>query len=145
MPRPYASSVIPAPVDDVWTVVRDYNGLGQWHPAIADSALDSGTAEVGAVRRLTLGATGEWWSSGCWPSTTSTGATPTRSWRALSRCAATSPPSAPITDSGQTFAEWWAEYDAEGADESGLDEFFSGAVYGDGLAALRERFGSAAR
>ena len=36
MPRPYASAVIPAPVDDVWTVVRDYNGLCQWHPDDVD-------------------------------------------------------------------------------------------------------------
>ena len=117
-------------------------------PAIADSALDSGTAaEVGAVRRLTLGGDG-----GVVVERLLALDDVDRSYTyeilespfAVRRYVATVRV-APITDSGQTFAEWWAEYDAEGADESGLDEFFSGAVYGDGLAALRERFGPAAR
>src|SRR4051794_41967011 len=56
MPRPYASAVIPAPVEQVWEVARDFGALSVWHPAIEASSLDSGTgAEVGAVRRLTLG------------------------------------------------------------------------------------------
>jgi hypothetical protein len=56
MPRPYASAVIPAPVTQVWNVVRDFNGLAGWHPAIEASSLDSGSsgAELGAVRRLTV-------------------------------------------------------------------------------------------
>src|SRR4051794_30747309 len=56
MPRPYASAVIPASVEQVWALARDFDGLPGWHPAIEASTLDSGTgAEVGAVRRLTLG------------------------------------------------------------------------------------------
>ena len=56
MPRPYASAVIPAAADDVWALIRDFNGLPGWHPGISESSLDSGTpAEVGSVRRLVLG------------------------------------------------------------------------------------------
>ena len=56
MPRPYSSAVIPAPVDEVWPLVRDFGGIPRWHPAIARRALTpAAPAEVGAVRRLTLG------------------------------------------------------------------------------------------
>ena len=37
MIRVYTSSVIDAPADAVWEQVRDFNGLPQWHPCIADS------------------------------------------------------------------------------------------------------------
>jgi len=77
MPRPYSSAVIPASADEVWGLVRDLNGLPGWHPAIAESSLNSGSsAEVGSVRRLVQG-DGEWWSSGCSRWTTPTAATPT--------------------------------------------------------------------
>jgi hypothetical protein len=36
--------------------------------------------------------------------------------------------------------QWWAEYDAESADEAELTGFFAGGVFASGLAALRERF-----
>lgn len=144
MPRPYASAVIPAPVNEVWALLRDYNGLAGWHPAIEASSLDSGAAtEVGVVRRLTLGGGG--------------GVIVERllslddAHRHLTYNILESPFDvrryiatlrvAPVTDTGHTFAEWWAEYDAEADDEARLTDFFSGAVFGDGLAGLKERFG----
>jgi len=55
LPRPHASGVVPAFADAVWSLVRDFNSLPVWHPAITDSELASGSgAEVGAVRKLTL-------------------------------------------------------------------------------------------
>ena len=56
MPQPYRSILISAPVEKVWSAVRDFGGLSAWHPVIAESSLDSGTdGQVGAVRRLVLG------------------------------------------------------------------------------------------
>ena len=37
--------------------------------------------------------------------------------------------------------QWWSEYDADGSDESSLNDTFAGGVYGTGLAALQQRFG----
>jgi uncharacterized protein YndB with AHSA1/START domain len=144
MPRPHASAVIPAPVDQVWALLRDYNGLAGWHPAVETSVLDSGSAtEVGAVRRLTLGGGG--------------GVVVERllslddADRRLAYEITESPfdvrrylattRAAPVTDTGHTFVEWWAEYDAEAGDEARLTDFFAGAVFADGLAALKKRFG----
>ena len=144
MPRPYASAVIPAHVDQVWSVVRDFNGLPAFHPAIEASSLDSGSSfEVGAVRRLTVAGGG--------------GVVVERllvlddlahtftyeileSPFAVRRYVATVQ-LAPVTDTGQTFGHWWAEYDAEAADEAELTPFFAGAVFAGGLAGLQKHFG----
>ena len=142
MPRPYASAVIPASVEQVWEVARDFNGLPAWHSAIEGSSLDSGgPTEVGAVRRLTLG---------------DGGVVVERLLRlddadrvctyeilespfAVRRYVATFT-FAPVTDTGHTFGQWWAEYDAEAADEAELTALFAGGVFAGGLAGLQERF-----
>ncbi len=50
------STIINAPVDQVWAIVRDFNGHDRWHPAVADSALEDGrkTDMIGAVRSFHL-------------------------------------------------------------------------------------------
>ncbi|MCW0213741.1 MAG: SRPBCC family protein [Pseudonocardia sp.] len=143
MPRPYSSGVVPASADAVWEVVREFDGLPSWHPAIDRSELTSGAeGAVGAVRRLTLGDGGvvtekliaiddadrrytyafiEDNPFGC------------RRYVSTVRVA-------PVTDTGEAFVEWWAEFDAEGADEQKLVDLFANGVYGSGIAALRERF-----
>jgi len=46
---------IAAPAGKVWTQVRDFNGLGSWHPAVAsDQIVEGENNTVGAVRLLTL-------------------------------------------------------------------------------------------
>ena len=47
---------------------------------------------------------------------------------------------APGDDSGQTFVEWWAEFDAEAADEERLTGFFADGVYATGIGALQASF-----
>ena len=50
------STIIDAPVEAVWEVVRDFNGHDRWHPAVADSVMERGapTDKVGGVRRFHL-------------------------------------------------------------------------------------------
>lgn len=45
MPHPHRSCVIPAPVDQVWSVVRRFDGLPAWRPVFASSSLDSGAED----------------------------------------------------------------------------------------------------
>lgn len=56
MAKVYQSKVIHAPIDQVWEKVRDFNGLPQWHPLIADSELEDGkkSDQTGAVRSFHL-------------------------------------------------------------------------------------------
>ncbi|MGB7755140.1 MAG: SRPBCC family protein [Salinisphaera sp.] len=56
MERIFISRVIHADVDAVWAVIRDFNGLADWHPAIADSTIEHGRPAdaVGCVRSFHL-------------------------------------------------------------------------------------------
>ena len=57
MAKSYASTVIDAPADEVWAVVRDFNGLGTWNAKFIPACeIEDGKAgdQVGAVRSFTL-------------------------------------------------------------------------------------------
>jgi hypothetical protein len=50
------STIIKAPIEEVWEVLRDFNGHDRWHPAVATSQMERGESSdrVGAVRRFKL-------------------------------------------------------------------------------------------
>lgn len=50
------STVLEAPVEAVWDVLRDFNGHDRWHPAVADSEIErrQSADKVGCVRRFHL-------------------------------------------------------------------------------------------
>jgi Polyketide cyclase / dehydrase and lipid transport len=52
-PRVYESAVVPAPRQQVWQKIRDFNALPAWHPGIAKSELEGGDC-VGCVRHFFL-------------------------------------------------------------------------------------------
>ena len=56
MARVYTSSVINASAARVWARVRDFNGLSNWHPAIAESRIENGEPadKVGCIRNFSL-------------------------------------------------------------------------------------------
>jgi hypothetical protein len=55
------STIIEKPIEDVWALLRDFNGHDQWHPAIATSAIERSLPSdlVGCVRRFKLQDGGE--------------------------------------------------------------------------------------
>jgi hypothetical protein len=50
------SCVIDAPVAAVWAVLREFNGMPVWHPAVKTSVIDNGVEAnaPGAIRALTF-------------------------------------------------------------------------------------------
>ncbi len=56
MVKVYTSSVIDAPAAEIWGRIRDFNGLPNWHPAIADSRIElqQPADKVGCIRNFTL-------------------------------------------------------------------------------------------
>lgn len=50
------STILPASVDAVWDILRDFNGHDQWHPAIASSQIERGLPadKVGCIRNFKL-------------------------------------------------------------------------------------------
>lgn len=145
MPKPYASGVVPASADQVWQVVRDFNGLSNWHPAIASSEIEGGGSgqEVGAVRRLGLADGGSVAERllvlddddrTYTYAFTDAGPFPVRSYRSTIRVA-------PITATGQTFVEWWAWFDSDADVEEQMTSTYANGVYAAGIAALANQFG----
>lgn len=50
------STILQAPIEAVWDVLRDFNGHDRWHPAIATSQIERGREadRVGCVRKFRL-------------------------------------------------------------------------------------------
>jgi hypothetical protein len=144
MARAHASSVIDAPIEQVWNRIRDFNGLPDWHPGIAKSNVEAGQSsdQVGCVRVLTLqnGAVirerllemsdlGHHYSYSILESPL-----PVDGYRATLRLRR-------ITDGNRTFAEWSGSFDANPAEkEAEMEDFLSNAVYQGGFDALNKHF-----
>lgn len=143
MPKPYASGVVPAPADKVWEVVRDFNGLPNWHPAPSASEIEGGqdAATVGCIRKLTLPDGGVVRERLVTLDDTDRSYTydilespfPVRSYRSTIRVA-------PLTATGESFVEWWSIYDADGDQEEQLSQTFANGIYGSGIEALAKYF-----
>lgn len=146
MPTIHVSSVIDAPVEQVWERIRDFNGLPSWHPRMVESEIEDGRkpTDIGAVRRFKL----------------ASGATVRERLVAYSESDRLTTYSIiehpapitnhtatlrlePVTDGDRTFAVWTSTFDAP-ADKG--DEIAKGMgqnVFQGGFDALKKHFASA--
>ena len=144
MVKVYTSSVLAAPAGQVWRVVRDFNGLPDWHPAIADSRIESGLPadRVGCVRNFNLKDGGnireQLLSLSDYDMTCSYSilVSPMGVENYVATLKLT-----PVTDGNRTFAEWSAEFDCEPGRERELAELVGNGVFQGGFDALKQRFG----
>lgn len=135
----FASSVIDAPVERVWQFFDDFNGLQAFHPAIVASRLEpgAGAQTVGALRYLTLQRDAfvrerllkfEPADFELEYSIVET-SLPMRNYIAGVKLI-------PVTDTGRTFALWWADFTTEGADLRAVAASVSEDVFAAGLRAI---------
>ena len=45
MPEVFTSTVVGAPVCEVWTLLRDFAAIGDWHPALPPAEIEDGPAD----------------------------------------------------------------------------------------------------
>lgn len=134
------STILDAPVDRVWDILRDFNSRAGWHPLVAESRIE-GVApadSVGAVRVLRL----------------SNGAVLREQLLALddrartaTYCILDSPiplngyvatvTLRPVTDGNRTFWHWQGRFEAPPGREAELSALVGDEVYAAGQAALR--------
>jgi len=140
MAKAYASAVINAPIDTVWKVVRDFNGLAYWHPAVPKSDIEDGKspAEVGCIRSfyLTDGAHVreqllalddlEHKLTYCFVKP----AFPVENYIAWMKLD-------PISDGNKTLAQWTAHFDEAPEDKGKYEEIVSIHVFAAGWNALQ--------
>lgn len=141
MARAYASAIINAPVQAVWSVIRDFNSLPVWHPAIADSKIEDGLDGdvVGCVRAfhlqdgtlvreklLMLDDQNYAFSYNFMPDAP---AFPVKNYVASIRLH-------PVTKDDTTFCEWEANFDEPEKEKGKYVDIISNAVFADGWKAL---------
>jgi len=143
MAKVYASTVIPAPPDAIWTVVRDFNALPAWTPFVAESRIEQNkpSDQVGCIRNFRLKDGGRIREQLVELSDyeMSFGYTILESQMGVENYYATFRLS-PVTDVDHTFAEWDAEFDAAPEREDALVEQIGRNVFAAGLQALKQRF-----
>ncbi|HZT19318.1 MAG TPA: SRPBCC family protein, partial [Dongiaceae bacterium] len=140
------STVINAPLDAVWAILRDFNGHERWHPAVAASTIEDGRPPdaVGGVRRFRL-ASGEELREQLLKLSDRE--------RSLSYCILESPiplldyvatiALRPVTDSGRTFWEWRSSFRAPPGEEAALAALVGEQIYEAGFDAIKALFGQA--
>ena len=144
MVRIYVSDVIEAPIEKVWGLIRDFNGMPNWHPAIAESRIEGGepSDKIGCVRDFRL-RNGDrirekllGLSDYDMVCTYSILESPMGVENYVATLRLT-----PVTDGDKTFAEWSAEFDCVPEREAELINNIGGGVFQGGFDALKRAFG----
>ena len=143
MIRLYVSSVIEASADNVWARIRDFNGLPQWHPGIADSRIENGepsdrggcirhfhTRDGGTIRERLLAL-----SDFDFTQTYEILESPMGVEHYVATLKLT-----PVTDGNRCFAEWSAEFDCDEGREQELTRTIADGVFQGGFNALKQAF-----
>ena len=134
----YISAVIDAPVEKVWEIMRDYNGMPSYHPGIRQSVIEDGkpSDQVGCIRRLTLGEGFVREVLLCMDDLKYIftyeiieGTLPVRGYVAGVRLHR-------VTQGNLTFAEWWADFEVVGAERDAVVAQIGNNVFAAGLSAV---------
>ncbi|WP_119390126.1 zinc-binding dehydrogenase [Taklimakanibacter lacteus] len=135
------STVVDAPIEEVWALLRDFNGHDTWHPAVTRSSIeDKAPADmIGAVRAFQL----------------ADGSHIREQLLALSDrersfdyCILDAPVPLmgyvahvrllPVTDGEQTFWEWRSKFTAPGSREKALEKLVAEDIYEAGFRAIKQ-------
>jgi hypothetical protein len=128
----YTSTVIDAPADVVWGIVRDFNGLPKWTPFVADSRIEQNlpSDRIGCIRNFRVRDGGvireqllalSDYDFQCVYSILESPMGVTDYVATLELT--------PVTDGNRTFAEWTAEFEAPAGREQALAEQIGQGVF----------------
>jgi hypothetical protein len=141
MPRVVRSTVLEAPCDRVWEVLRDFNGFDRWHPAVATSVIERGQSadKVGCVRRFKL-------ADGSDLREQLLGLSDLE--QSFSYCLLDTPIPLfnyvahvrllPVTDGDRTFWHWESRFTTRPGDERSLTEMVGEQIFQAGFEAIRK-------
>ena len=143
MIKVYRSAVLNAPADKVWDLVRNFNDLPKWHPAIASSEIEQNLPpdSVGCVRRFQLVDDGGMIREQLLALADDTRSftysilespMPVDNYVAVMRFT-------PITMGNKTFAEWTAEFDVTSGPPEETELHIGDNVFAGGFEALNKK------
>jgi NADPH:quinone reductase len=134
------STVLEAPIEEVWAILRDFNGHETWHPSVGASQLEDGASGdmIGAVRDFCLHDGSRIREQLLALSDVETSFTyciieapvMLRNYHATIRLR-------PVTSDGQCFWEWWARFDPSAADRERLLRFVAHDIFEAGFQSVR--------
>ena len=144
MAKVFVSAVVDAPAADVWSVVRDFNGLPGWLPAAAESRIEQNARpdQIGCVRNFSLKDGGRIrerllaLSDFDFSMTYAILESPMGVEDYISTLRLF-----PVTDGDRSYVEWSAEFNCPPARETELVNLIGRNVFLGGLRALQTRFG----
>jgi len=144
MAKVFVSTVIGAPVGRVWPVIRDFDGLANWTPFVAESRIEMGAPadQIGCVRNFVLKDGGRIrerllaLSDYDFSMTYSILESPMGVEDYVATLALR-----PVTDGDRSFAEWSAEFRAPAGRDKELVELIGQNVFHAALQSLKQRFG----
>ena len=142
MPHIVKSTIIDAPTDAVWNVLRDFNGHDHWHPAVATSTIERAqpSDKIGCVRRFKLKDGSELREQLLALSDLE---------QSFSYCLLDTPIPLfnyvahvrlmPVTDGDRTFWQWESRFTTPAGEERRLVEMVGEQLYQAGFEAIRRR------
>ena len=147
MAKVVKSTILDAPIEAVWEVLRDFNGHESWHPAIADSQIERGHAadRVGCVRRFHLADGSELREQLLTLSDLETTysycllETPVPLFNYVSHVRLV-----PVTDGDRTFWQWEGRFDTRQGEAEAMTRLVGEDIYETGFDAIRQHMGLAA-
>lgn len=138
------STVLSAPIESVWDLLRDFNGHDRWHPAVATSKVERNVSsdQVGCVRRFRLEDGSELREQLLSLSDIE---------QTFSYCLLDTPIPLfnyvahvrlfPVTDGDQTFWEWESKFDTRDGEEEHMAALVGDNIYSTGFNAIRSHLG----
>jgi len=141
------STILNAPCDAVWDVLRDFNGHDSWHPAVAESLIERGEPadRIGCIRRFRLADGSELREKLLSLSDME---------QTFTYCLLDTPVPLlnyvahvrlyPVTDGDRTFWEWESRFDTPKGREDELRDLVGSGIYTAGFEAIRSHLEAAA-
>ena len=142
--RVYRSTILEAPIESAWDVLRDFNGHDRWHPAIASSQIERGNPadRMGCIRKFRLADGAELREQLLTLSDMET---------SFSYCLLDTPIPLlnyvahvrliPVTETDWTFWEWESRFDTPKGQQEALADLVGENIYQAGFDAVRAEMG----
>ncbi|MBV9813259.1 MAG: SRPBCC family protein [Acetobacteraceae bacterium] len=142
MVRIYVSDVIDAPIEQVWGIIRDFNGMPSYHPFIRDSEIEGGLPSdaVGCVRSFHLANGGHLREQLLSLSD--------REHSCIYKILVSPMPVTdyvagyrllPITEDDRTFVEWWAEFGVPPEHEARIVDQVRNGTFRQAFRSIKEK------
>jgi hypothetical protein len=147
VPHIVKSTILDAPTDAVWSVLRDFNGHDRWHPAVATSTIERAypADKIGCVRRFKLKDGAELREQLLALSDLE---------QAFSYCLLDTPIPMfnyvahvrllPVTDGDRTFWHWESRFTTKPGDSQRITRMVAEEIYQSGFDAIRQHLKEAA-